>query len=103
MTVKQHITRYRTTGTEAAVFADADKVGGASTVDAVPPALLACAFAVGGGGGEKSLTGKTGQGRESFGTVNPLQRPSRPGGQVRPASGGRPQSVGTHRLWITCG
>ena len=50
-----------------------------------------------------SHAGKTGQGSESFGTVNPLQRPFRQG-QVPPASGRRPQSVGTQavdNLWTS--
>ncbi len=73
MTVKHHIPGHRTPTTEGADFADTDKARAAAPVDAVPPTLLACPFAVGDGGAEKSLTGKTGQGRESFGTVNPLQ------------------------------
>ncbi|MGC5053800.1 chromosomal replication initiator protein DnaA [Micromonospora sp. DT48] len=53
-----------------------------------------------------SPAGKTGHGSESFGTVNPAPVPGHGRGQVRPAPGGRPQSVGTQavdNLWRTTG
>lgn len=75
MTVKHHTLAVERAGsaTEGALFTDVDKAATASTVDGARPALLACPIAVGVGGSGLSLTGKTGQGSESFGTVNPLQ------------------------------
>ena len=80
------------------------RVAAASPVDGAGTTLLPCPIAVSVGSSGRR-TGKTGQGSESFGTVNPLQRPFRQG-QVPPASGGRPQSVGTQavdNLWMTTG
>lgn len=83
-----------------AVFADADKGAAASPVDGAGTTLLPCPIAVSVGSSGRRA-GKTGHGSESFGTVNPLQRPFRRG-QVPPASGGG-HNRSVHRLWITCG